>query len=179
MATWRRTSSAPLASYRVFDVNRITLEDGAGKDRGHAFIIHCGDWCNVIPVTADDHLVLVWQYRFGSDALSLEIPGGIIEPGEAPIHAAARELREETGYEAERFEPLLALDPNPAIQDNRCFTFVGHGARLAAGTQFDELEELEIALLPVSRLGDLLDSGQVTHGIIYMALQAYLRKRGL
>lgn len=165
-----------MGSYRVFDVNRITLEDGSGKDRGHAFIMHCRDWCNVIPVTDDGHVVMVWQYRFATDSLSLEIPGGIIEPDEMPALAAARELREETGYEADRYEQLLVVEPNPAMQDNRCFTYVARGARPVAATRFDEMEELETVLVPASHLGDLLDSGQITHGIIVMALQAYLRK---
>jgi len=121
--------------------------------------------------------VLVWQYRFGTDALSLEIPGGVIDPGEAPEDAARRELREETGYEAEQLDLLLAIEPNPAIQNNRCFTFLAQGARPTGATDFDHQEELETALLPADRIADLLDGGQVTHSLVQSALETYWRKR--
>jgi ADP-ribose pyrophosphatase len=174
---WRRLGDERVGSYRVFDVNRVELEDGAGKSRGDAFIMRCREWCNVVAITPADEIVLVWQYRFGTDALSLEIPGGMVDAGEAPDHAALRELREETGYEAERLEPLLVVEPNPAIQDNRCHTFVALGARRAVATQFDAMEELETVLLPASRIEELLDGGQVTHSLVYGALETYLRKR--
>jgi len=175
---WRRLASEPAGSFRVLDVLRVGLEDGSGRARGEAFTVRCNDWCNVVALTPDDRLVLVWQYRFGSDALSLEIPGGVVDRDEAPEQAARRELREETGYEAESFEPLLVVEPNPAIQDNRCFTFVARGARPTAATGFDPQEELETALLPAARIADLLDSGQVTHALVQGALEAYLRKSG-
>jgi len=130
-----------------------------------------------VAVTPDDRVVLVWQYRFGSGALSLEIPGGVIDPGESPDHAARRELREETGYEAERFDLLLTVDPNPAIQSNRCFTFLARGARRTAPTEFDGQEELETALVSAERIPDLLDGGQITHSLVQGALEAYARKR--
>ena len=81
---WRRVSDESAGSYRMFEVRRVGLEDGRGRDRGQAFTLAGKDWCNVIAVTPDDEIVLVWQYRFGSDAFSLEIPGGVIDAGEAP-----------------------------------------------------------------------------------------------
>ena len=174
---WRRTHEESAGSFRVFEVQRIQLEDAGGRDRGHAFTLRGNDWCNVIAVTPGDEIVLVWQYRFGSDALSLEIPGGVIDPGETPEHAATRELREETGYEAERFEPLLVIEPNPALQNNHCYTFVARDARPAGTTKFDAMEELETALIPAARIGDLLDSGQITHSLVQGALEVYWRKR--
>jgi 8-oxo-dGTP pyrophosphatase MutT (NUDIX family) len=158
------------------DVARVELEDGDGRDRGEVFTLLCRDWCNVVAITPDDDLVMVWQYRFGTDAHSLEIPGGIIDPGETPEHAARRELREESGYEADALEPLLVVEPNPAMQNNRCHTFVARGARRTALTQFDAQEELETVLVPVARLGALLDSGVVTHGLIHGALMTFLRR---
>lgn len=174
---WRRVRDEPAGAYRVFEVHRIELEDSHGKDRGHAFTLRGNDWCNVIALTPDDEIVLVWQYRFGSDALSLEIPGGVIDAGEAPEHAALRELREETGYEAERAVPLLVVEPNPALQNNRCYTFVAAGARPTAATRLDPMEEIETALFPASRLDELLDGGQVTHALVQGALEAFWRKR--
>lgn len=165
-----------MGSYSVFEVHRIELEDGRGQGRGHAFTLRGSDWCNVIALTPEGEIVLVWQYRFGSDALSLEIPGGVIDTGEAPEHAALRELREETGYEADRAELLIVVEPNPALQNNRCYTFVAQGARPTAATRLDPMEEIETALLPSSRVADLLDSGQVTHALVQGALEAFCRK---
>jgi ADP-ribose pyrophosphatase len=174
---WRRRSVEPAGSYRVFQVRRLELEDEQGRSRGDAFVLSSREWCNVVAVTADDQVVLVWQYRFGSDALSLEIPGGVVDPGESPLEAARRELLEETGYAADAVEPLLVLAANPAIQDNRCHTFLARGARRTTPTKFDAQEELETVLVPAARIADLLDGGQVTHSLVHSALEVFWRRR--
>jgi 8-oxo-dGTP pyrophosphatase MutT (NUDIX family) len=166
-----------LARYRVFEVEQGEWQDASGRPRGDAYVIRCGDWCNTIAVTPDDRVVLVWQYRFGSDSMSLEIPGGGVDPGEDPAVAAARELREETGYVATSLEPLLVVDPNPAIQANRCHTFIARGAVRTASTAFDAMEEIETVLVPADRIADLLDGGQVRHSLVQGALEAFWRRR--
>jgi len=183
---WRPIHRETVGSYRVFDVQRVELEDGEGRPRGDAFVFGVPDWCNVVALTPDDQVVLVWQYRFGSGAMSLEIPGGVVDPGEAPDRAARRELREETGYEADAWQPLLVVQPNPALQNNRCHTYLARGARprlverqpglATAATDFDAQEELETVLVPAHRIPDLLDGGQVTHSLVQGALEAFCRK---
>ncbi len=174
---WRRVQAESVASYRVFGVERVKLEDTTGRSRGDAFVLTCRDWCNVIALTPDDQIVLVWQYRFGTNALSLEIPGGVVDEGESPAETAVRELREETAYEADSIEPFLTLEPNPAIQNNRCFTFLARGARPSGSTGFDPQEELETVLFPAARVGELLDGGQVRHALLQGPLEVFWRRR--
>jgi 8-oxo-dGTP pyrophosphatase MutT (NUDIX family) len=167
-----RSARHAVADHGVFRVERLVYE-ALPRD---IFVFTCPDWCNVIAETEAGEIVLVWQYRFGTDALSLEIPGGVIDPGEAPEAAALRELREETGYEASSVELLSIVEPNPALQGNRCYTYVARGLKATGATEFDDLEDLEVALIARRDLPALLDSGHITHALVVSALETYLRR---
>jgi ADP-ribose pyrophosphatase len=167
-----RTTHEAVADYGVFRVERSAYEGLARP----IFTYACPDWCNVIAETEDGQIVLVWQYRFGTDELSLEIPGGVVDPGEPAEAAAIRELREETGYHVDSVSLLSVVDPNPAMQGNRCFSYVARGARLVHATAFDDLEDLELVLVPRSDLPRLIDEGRITHALVVHALETYLRR---
>jgi 8-oxo-dGTP pyrophosphatase MutT (NUDIX family) len=173
---WTRTATEELADYGVFRVVRYTMHDAAGAPRRPVHCYQCPNWVNVVARTPTGEIVMIWQYRFGTDSVTLEVPGGMIDPDEEPLEAARRELREETGYEAESFELLSVVEPNPALQGNRCFTYLAKGARLAGGTSFDELEECETVLVPETALGEIIDAGKVTHALVISALETYGRK---
>ncbi len=129
-------------------------------------------------MTDEGRVVLVRQFRFGVDDFTLEIPGGMCDPGESPAETAARELREETGYVAGRLEPLGWVHPNPAIQSNRCHTFLARPAARVGEPQPDPHEAFEIVEEPLDAIDRLILDGRITHALVVGAFQL-LRARGL
>lgn len=124
----------------------------------------------VIALTPDGRLVLVNQFRFGTDTFSLELPGGVIEAGEDPVTAGVRELREETGFEGASARLLASIHPNAAIQNNRCHLVFVEGAILRGDADLDEDEEIEVTATPVDEVLALARAGRVTHCITLAAL---------
>ena len=113
-----------VADCRVFKVERVKRRSQRSGLAHDFFHIDCAEWVNVVALTEAGELVLVRQERHGVEAYTLELPAGMVDYDEAPADAAARELREESGFEAKTIVPLGWVHPNPALQDNRCHTFL-------------------------------------------------------
>ena len=173
---WTLVECTRVGCFGIFDVVRSMARDAAGVLRKPVVTMKTSDWCNVIGVTAAGEVVLVRQFRFGVQSICLEVPGGVIDPGEAPEAAARRELREETGYEAGELQLLSVLYPNPALAANRLYSFAAHNVVASANTAFDDLEELETVLVPQRELTALLDQGSITHALCAVALEHFLRR---
>jgi 8-oxo-dGTP pyrophosphatase MutT (NUDIX family) len=143
-------------------------------------VLETADFVNVVPLTADRQVVLVRQFRHGIRELTLEVPAGLIDvAGEAPIDAARRELREETGYAAARIEPLGVIHPNPAIMNNRCHMFVAHDVELVGTPQWDGTEELIVETVGVDQIPELIRSGTVSNALTLVAFHLlHLRQAG-
>ena len=166
---WTRRRSERVADCRVFKVRRDISADPRDGRAHDFYVIEAPDWINVVPLTDDGRVLLIEQYRHGSGEVSLEIPGGMVDPGESPAAAAARELLEETGYEAREVAPLGTTRPNPAIQENRLHTFVARGLvrrhePLNAGT-----EQTVLRPVPVESIPALISEGKITHALVVAA----------
>lgn len=169
-ARWLRGEVRSLAKTRILEVQGVHYRHPR-REAGREFnVIHAPDWVNVVALTPDDRLVLVRQFRFGVDALSLEVPGGVIDAGESPLAAGMRELREETGFTGDAPVLLGSVHPNPAIQDNRCHLVLITNARRTAELDWDPDEELEVLVQPVEEVYALAAAGGITHALVLNAL---------
>jgi 8-oxo-dGTP pyrophosphatase MutT (NUDIX family) len=167
---WQRLRTELHAVTRIFEVVRAVYRHPRRVQEQDFFVLNAPDWVNVVALTPDRQLVLVRQFRYGVDDFSLEIPGGVIEPGEDPLQAGLRELREETGFDGRNARLLGVVHPNPAMQGNRCHLVFVEEARPTADLAWDHDEELEILTKPVDEVYALAHGGRITHALVLDAL---------
>jgi 8-oxo-dGTP pyrophosphatase MutT (NUDIX family) len=171
--TWPRLSRRTLHEARVFTLVAEEHVSPRTRETLEAVVLESSDWCNVIAVTEADELVMVRQFRFGTQQVELEIPGGIVDPGEDPLLSAQRELLEETGYRAARWSSLGSVAPNPAIHRNRLHSFLAEGCVHVAEQEFDAFEDISVDVLPRARVDALIADGTICHALVVVAFQKW------
>ncbi|MGQ0793428.1 MAG: NUDIX hydrolase [Deltaproteobacteria bacterium] len=170
---WYRVKSEQLASSRVFSMRRDTSISPLTGAEHDFYVVDPPDWINVVALTEAGEIVLIEQYRHGMQSVTIEIPGGMIDPGESPLDAAKRELLEETGYASEDWAQIGCVHPNPAIQSNSCYTFLARGARKVQETKFDSTEDICTLLEPAGNIPKLAAAGAITHALVVAAFYWY------
>jgi 8-oxo-dGTP pyrophosphatase MutT (NUDIX family) len=168
--TWQRLGADIVYECRIFSLRRERSRFSR-DDAEHEFhVLESPDWVNIVPLTGDGRVVMVRQFRHGIRDYTLEVPGGMVDPeDESPLVAARREMVEESGYDSERIEPLGAIHPNPAIQENRCHSFVAYEVERRHVPTFDSTEETEVVLVPLTAIPDLIRDGRITHALVVVA----------
>jgi ADP-ribose pyrophosphatase len=172
-ARWEKLGHETRLKTRVFDVLGARYRHpGRGTERDF-IVMQAPDWVNVVALTADDRIVLVRQFRYGIDGFSLEIPGGVMEPGEDPVAAGLRELREETGFTGANAKLIGTVHPNPAIQSNRCHFVLVEGAAQSHDFEWDADEEIAVTTERVEDTLALAHAGKIFHSLVLNALMLF------
>ena len=173
MKPWTKLDARPLHRGRVFDLEEVRFRHPVEGDSRGFCVLSAPDWINIIPLTPEGRVVMVRQYRFGVEGFTLEIPGGMCDPGEAPAAAARREMLEESGYDSRSIAPLGWLHPNPAIQSNRCHTFLARDARKVAEPRPDTNEMFEVTDVALEDVPRLIASGAISHSLVVGAFYLF------
>jgi ADP-ribose pyrophosphatase len=167
---WPRLRKGEERDLTILRIREDTFADPRDASAHPRVILTAPDWVNVVALTDAGEAVLVRQFRFGVESNSLEIPGGMVDRGEEPAAAAARELFEETGFRARQLVLLGAVHPNPALQANRCHSYLALGAEHTGPAAQEAGEDIEVVLVPASALQRMVREGAITHALVVTAV---------
>jgi len=163
---WPILKEETLADMGIFQLHEVQARNPRTGQARRLALVSTVDWVNVIALTPEREVVLVRQWRHGSRSITLEIPGGLIDAGEKPAEAAAREVREETGYVGDPPTKLGVVLPNPAFLDNFCTTYLIENCRLEGDLQLDDGEDIEVVKLPLTEIPQRIAQGEIRHALV-------------
>jgi 8-oxo-dGTP pyrophosphatase MutT (NUDIX family) len=133
-------------------------------------VFELGDWVNIIPITGEGRIVTIRQYRHGIRRDTIEIPGGLISEDDSdPMEAAVREMEEETGFHSKDVVHIGTVEPNPALQTNRCFTFLARNVTQKSQQMLDPTESIKVELTKKEEVYRMIRETKITHGLVVAA----------
>lgn len=167
---WQRRGKRRVIETRIFGLEAHALVHPRTGREHEFWILDTPDWCNIVPLTRDGQVVMVRQQRHGIGGETLELPGGMIDPHDAsPLEAARRELLEETGYRAVDITQSGVIAPNPAMQTNRCWSFLAENVEKVAEPSLDGGEDIDVVLVPYREIPARVARGEIAHALVVVA----------
>jgi len=174
--TWELVESR---TDRVYNLFSVAIHKNVSPRTGnvHEFqVLNSPDWVAIIPITSDDKMVLVKQYRHGSGEISLEPPGGLVKSGQSPEQSGLEELEEETGYRSSSVELLGWLYPMPALFSNKFWVYLARDVVPTGKKNPDETEEVQTVIMPVAQVRDAVRTGGINCAVMVAALHLFFDK---
>ena len=176
---WTLVGSKTVYTDPVLRVEHRDFHFKKNDSTGTFTIVKMRDWAVILPITKEGKMVLVKQYRVGTQEVAYEFPGGALEEGENPVEGAERELAEETGFSGD-FSTLCELSPNPAFMDNICYLYLAENCEKTSGQNLDPFEDIEPVECTPDEVAEMILDGRIVHSIsiaCFGAYKAYLNKK--
>jgi 8-oxo-dGTP pyrophosphatase MutT (NUDIX family) len=175
---WRTDPDHEVLEMGIGTIRKGLLHSYGLRKSKEFYLFDFPDWVNIIARTPQQEVLLIRQFRYGTKRLELEIPGGMVDPGESPVDAGCRELLEETGFAGDNPRVIGKVCPNPAIQGNYCHTVLVENAVRVAAPRPDDMEEIDWLCVPDRDLEGYVRDGQIEHGLVLNAFSHYVRHQG-
>lgn len=164
----------PWATLRM---DKLQMPNGNIKDE--YYVLEYPTWVNMIGITTDQQVLFVKQYRHGAGEILVELPAGVVEPGEEPAQGAHREMLEETGYAFQSIEKICELYANPATSGNITHTFLLQGGSKVQEQELDDSEDIEVILMSIEQAREYLLANKIGQALHSAALFYTFQKLGL
>ncbi|QBR13766.1 MULTISPECIES: NUDIX hydrolase [unclassified Sphingobacterium] len=179
MEKWKVLSSdyiiqRPWATLRI---DKLEMPNGNIKEE--YYVLEYPTWVNMVGITEDQEILFVRQYRHGANEIMVELPAGVVEPGEDPELAARRELLEETGYAFDNIEYICELFANPATSGNLTYTYLLQGGKKVQEQELDASEDIEVVLMSINEAKQFLLDNKIGQALHSSALFYTFNKLGL
>lgn len=166
---WKTLQTKQIFGNSVFGLREDTVVSPKTNNKHPVWVMNAPTWVNIIPITKEQKVVMVKQYRFGSKGISLEIPGGMVDKEEDPKIGAIREMKEETGYESNEIYSIGKVSPNPALMSNYTFSFVALNVKKNSEQQLDGMEDIEVLEIDIHEIPKLIKSEKIDHSLVISA----------
>ncbi|PID86184.1 MAG: NUDIX hydrolase [Chloroflexi bacterium] len=167
---WEKLNTESLANYRIFNIRQDTRRSPRTGNTHRFYILEAPDWINIIPITPEGNVIFIHQFRHGTERITLEVPGGMVDDTDGnPGEGAQREMLEETGYVADQIIHIGTVEPNPAFLNNRCHSYLALNARWVQPPEFDGAEDIAVEEIPLTAVPSLIASGKITHALVICA----------
>lgn len=167
---WQKLGSRAGPDLPLFRVRFDTMRHPGSAAEFERMVLETSDWVNVVATTADGKIVMVEQFRFGIGDITLEPVAGMIDPGEASLAAAQRELLEESGYGGGHWRYLGSVQANPAIHDNRCHHWLAENVEKRQAPTPDTGEAIRVHLMTLDEVKQAIADERLEHPLGLSAL---------
>lgn len=160
---WELVRSEPLANLKLFTARFDFMKNPRNGITEKMIVLDSPDAANIVALTAAQEMLFVRQYRFGISDYTLELPGGIVDPGEAHHAAALRELREETGYAGGNWHYLGSIHSNPVFMTNSIHHYLAEDVVLTHALELDAGEDVKVEKMPLPEVLHQFRAGFFQH----------------